>query len=282
MAKKMFVSVGDTELYIVVKGTGFPIFLLHGGPGLEHQFLGNYFDDLTDRFQLIFVDQRGQGKSKDVPFETITTKQSAQDINSLAKELKIDSYAILGHSYGAFVALEHAVRYPGVAENIILLNGLDTYKRQHETPRVSIEIPKGFREAQEEYYRLINIAENEREASKALDVLLPYYFGDPTDVELINDFREQTKEGVFKHKLLYSCFDNNYGGFDLRDKLDRVENRVLIISGDSDLFCRSFISEEMYKKIKEAELVIYYKTGHMTFVEKNTEVLNEIRNFIRK
>lgn len=53
----------DTRLYIVERGHGYPLFILHGGPGMDHHSFADYLDPLGDQFRLILVDQRSQGRS---------------------------------------------------------------------------------------------------------------------------------------------------------------------------------------------------------------------------
>src|SRR5919202_1050478 len=44
-------------------GDGFPVIVLHGGPGLDHTMFRPYLDPLGDDFRLLYVDERGQGRS---------------------------------------------------------------------------------------------------------------------------------------------------------------------------------------------------------------------------
>jgi proline iminopeptidase len=118
------IDIGDTRLYIVERGQGYPILIFHGGPGLDHHEFADYLDSLTDRYRLILVDERGQGRSDTPPVETWSLKQMARDIGSLASALGLGRYATLGHSYGAFVVLQHAVDYPGEAAQTIVTCGV--------------------------------------------------------------------------------------------------------------------------------------------------------------
>jgi len=64
------VSVGDTRLYVAERGAGYPLIVLHGGPGMDHHMFADYLDPLTDRYRLILVDERSQGKSDLAPEST--------------------------------------------------------------------------------------------------------------------------------------------------------------------------------------------------------------------
>ena len=62
-----YVKIEDTRLFIIERGAGYPILVLHGGPGLDHNMFGDYLDPLASEYRLIFVDQRGQGRSDRAP-----------------------------------------------------------------------------------------------------------------------------------------------------------------------------------------------------------------------
>ena len=111
------VDIGDTELFIVERGQGHPLICLHGGPGLDHHMFGDYLDPLGDACRLILVDQRANGRSGRPPQATWTLQQHAADVGLLARALGLEQYAVLGHSYGSFVALQQAVDFPGAASH---------------------------------------------------------------------------------------------------------------------------------------------------------------------
>ena len=123
-SRSKHVNIGDTRLFIVERGEEYPVIVLHGGPGLDHHEFADYLDPLCDQFRLILVDMRAQGKSDMCPKETWTLEQMAKDVVSLAGAMSLDRYAVLGHSYGAFVALQNAVDFPGAAAQTIVSGGV--------------------------------------------------------------------------------------------------------------------------------------------------------------
>ena len=136
MATGVLLEVDDTRLHVVERGEGLPLFVLHGGPGLDHTMFGHHLDALTDQVRLILVDQRSQGRSDPAPLATVTLSRMARDISALAAAMGLKRYAVLGHSFGAFVALQHAVDVPGAAAATIISSGLPS-ERSSSASRMS-------------------------------------------------------------------------------------------------------------------------------------------------
>ena len=108
----MLIDVGDTRLHVTERGAGaLALFVLHGGPGLDHTMFGSYLDPLGDVCRLLLVDERATGRSDQSPPETWTLAQHAADVEALAAAMGLERYAVLGHSYGALIALQHAVDF---------------------------------------------------------------------------------------------------------------------------------------------------------------------------
>src|SRR6516164_359034 len=124
------VEVADTKLYVDERGepSGFPLLVFHGGPGLDHTWFGDYLDPLTEggRYRLVLADERACGRSdRTAPRQTWTLERMAQDVSDLAASLGvIEGYATLGHSYGAFLVLQHAVDHPGAPRGTIVSAGI--------------------------------------------------------------------------------------------------------------------------------------------------------------
>ena len=119
----MYISVNDTKLYFDVEGAhAIPdgptmrerptMVLLHGGPGFDHAYFKPYLSALADSAQLVYLDQRGQGRSGRPPIESCTIEQMADDAAAFCLALGITRPVALGHSFGGFVALQLAVRHP--------------------------------------------------------------------------------------------------------------------------------------------------------------------------
>ncbi len=114
-------SADGTELFFVEVGTGLPCLVMHGGLGWDHTYMHPWLDPLGDKMHLVYYDHRGNGRSGRPPVETLTHAQFSADAEALRRHLGFDRVAVMGHSYGGFIALEYALRYPRHLSHLILV-----------------------------------------------------------------------------------------------------------------------------------------------------------------
>lgn len=275
-----YVQIEDTRLFVVERGNGYPVFVLHGGPGLDHREFGDYLDPLTDRYHLILVDQRAQGRSDDCPEETWSLGQMAKDVVSLGKAMGFDKYAVLGHSYGAMVALQNAVDFPGKAAQTIVSSGIpsSSYLSKVEDNLKKFE-PVSLREQVQNSWARESKAETPADMDAIMHDQMPFHFGDPLDPR-IPEYEARTAGGIGSAKVLRHFAQEGYGGIEVVDRLSSVTQPTLILVGRLDRTCTVEASEAMAKGIPNAELVVFEKSGHMTFVEENERYIQVVRAFL--
>ena len=274
------VDIGDTKLFVETRGDGFPVVVLHGGPGLDHHEFADYLDPLADRYRLLFVDQRANGRSAPAPPETWTLTQMSDDVSSLARALGLDRYAVLGHSYGAFVALQHGVDHPDDAAVTIVSNGLPSvvYMQGLEELLDGFE-PADLREQVAASWALEAEATTPEEVMELFVDQLPWHFADPRDPR-IEEYARKIAGMAGSPEVLRHFAANEYGGIDVEDILERVTHPVLVISGRHERTCPVAGSEAMAKGLPDAELVILEHSAHMGFVEENEAYMGAVRGFI--
>jgi proline iminopeptidase len=274
------ISIGDTGLYIVERGQGYPLIVLHGGPGLDHHEFGNYLDALTDHYRLILVDQRSQGRSELSPPETWTLKQMAQDVVLLAEALGLSHYAVLGHSYGAFVALQNAVDFPGRAGQTIVSSGVPSGKYL-ESAAANLERfePLELRQQIVASMQQEGAVQTQADFARLMHDQWPFHFANPLDPR-IQELESQMADSVFSPAMLQHFASQGYGGFEIEDQLARVTQPTLVLAGRHDRSCTAEASEATAQGIPGAELHIFESSGHMAFVEENAAYVEVVRRFL--
>ncbi|MBI4260767.1 MAG: alpha/beta fold hydrolase [Actinobacteria bacterium] len=275
-------DVGDTRLWVVERGPqgGYPMLVLHGGPGLDHHMFGDYLDPLTDRFRLVFVDQRSQGRSDAAPEATWTLERHAEDVLSLARALGLERYAVLGHSYGAFVALQNAVDFPGMAWQTIVSSGLPSarYLEAIERNLARFE-PVELREQVTSSWDREAEAETQEDVASLLRDQLPFQFRDPFDPR-IEEYARRTAGAIYAPAVLRRFAVAAYGGIEVEDRLADVTQPVLVLAGRHDRTCPVEGARAIARGIPHAELVVFEDSAHMTLVEENERYLEVVGDFL--
>lgn len=96
------------------------LLLLHGGPGADHSLFKPEFSVLADVAQVIYLDQRGSGRSDRGKPELWTWTRWADDIAAFCDALEIRAPVLVGSSSGGRVAIECAARHPGLVAGLVL------------------------------------------------------------------------------------------------------------------------------------------------------------------
>src|SRR4030095_13201888 len=117
-------SSDSTKLFVREFGTGEPIILLAGGPGLNAVYMKPVWENLASKYRCIVLDQRGTGKSKIANADSIilSINNYVADIETLRKTLNIDRMTLIGHSWGGKLSMEYAGLYPQHVKKLILLD----------------------------------------------------------------------------------------------------------------------------------------------------------------
>jgi proline iminopeptidase len=277
-----YVDIGDTRLYVVERGSGYPLLVFHGGPGVDHHSFGDYLDALADEYRLILVDQRSNGRSDRAPEDTWSLRQMAADVGSLARALNLGRYAVLGHSYGAFVVLQHAVDFPGDAAQTIVSSGIPSarYLEQIDRNLAAFE-PVELREQVTESWEREKSVRTQEEVAQLLHDQWPFQFADPHDPR-IEDYERRTAKSIYSTDVLRRFASEEYGGIEVEDRLGDVTQPVLVLAGRHDRTCSVEAAQAIAEGVRQGHLVVFESSGHMTFVEQNEAYVRTVRDFLRR
>jgi len=277
------VEIDDTSLWVVERGPddGVPLLVLHGGPGLDHHEFGDYLDPLAERgIRLVLVDQRACGRSLKPPPETWTLERYAQDVVMLARAMRLDRYAVLGHSFGAFVALQNAVDYPGSASATIISGGIPSMRfLDHVEENLRAFEPADLREqVTASWARELEVS-TPRDVETLMRDQFPFHFADPLDPR-IEEYLERSAGTVYSPEVLRHFAGAGYGSIEVEDRLSEISTPVLVLAGRHDRTCVVAASEAIAAGIADAQLLVFEASGHMTFVEEPQVYIEAVSRFL--
>jgi len=111
---------GNVWYEIVGDEKAIPLIVLHGGPGYPHESL-EPLKGLSDERNIIFYDQLGCGNSKRTTDKKLwTVEHFVEELQLVVSSLKLKKYHILGHSWGAALAVSYALTKPRGLQSLIL------------------------------------------------------------------------------------------------------------------------------------------------------------------
>ncbi|KPI01365.1 hypothetical protein OK074_0618 [Actinobacteria bacterium OK074] len=119
-----------------------PLVLCHGGPGLWDMFT-DVAALLADRATVIRWDQRGCGRSERCAGPW-TTERFVADLDAVRRHFGLDNMTLLGHSWGAQLALSYALAHPDRVTRLVYVAGTgigpdaDWHSAFHENFRARI------------------------------------------------------------------------------------------------------------------------------------------------
>jgi proline iminopeptidase len=253
-------------------GSGFPLIVLHGGPGLDHTMFRPYLDELGDEYRVLYVDERGQGRSQRVDPTTLSLEVFARDVDLLAEALELDGFALLGHSFGAIIAAYHATEL-GTAAAYVISAGGDSSDALDADVQASLDALGAGGKAIADSWEAEKTVETDAQLKQLIRDQMPFHFhGEPPA-----GYGEET---VGSPEVLRYFANIGYGAFDYRPKLQDVHKPTLVIVGEHDRTTTPRASQVLHAGIPNSELVVIPDVGHMSFVEQPEPYLAAVRRFL--
>jgi proline iminopeptidase len=260
------------KLNVEELGSGVPVIVLHGGPGMDHHMFRPYLDALADEYRVLYVDERGQGRSERVDPATLSLDRFARDVDLLAEALALDGFVLLGHSFGAIIAMYHATEL-GTAEAYVISAGADDSDGLLADVEASLESMGEGGAAIAASWEQEQTVRTEDELAALIRAQLPFHFhGEPPP--------GYGEDMVGSPDVLRHFAKAGYGDFDYRPKLGSVTKPTLLIVGEHDRTTTPRAARVLHEGIAGSELVIVPDAGHMSFVERTDVYLGAVRGFL--
>ena len=280
----------DMNIHYQAEGDGPVLICLHRGKGNSGDYFFPFLSPLADGLRMVYLDERGSGQSKPVPnIQAISLEGLTQDIENLIEHLGGPQIGLLGHSFGAKLALLFAVEHPEQVRELYVVAGGLAY------PEIEMEWLFEFREAELKKTGAYEIR-------KAIQDL--YNSG---QISRDESFRRQIMEGTAllyqdapqpqRDVMLeamsrsdYTCFDesnSNFGGeleryARLAEELPTIACPTLIMPGQNDLSFALECCGLMARTIPDCEMTVIPRAGHYPFIDEPAVFVRAVQEFRSK
>src|SRR5438309_9237828 len=119
-AHSKFVTVDGARLHFVIKGAGRPVVLIHGNPG-SCQDWSRLYGPISSHYCAFAFDRPGHGHSDRPNHRDVTVEVQAQLLSAALAQFHVERPILVGHSWGAALALTYALGHPRDVSGLVLL-----------------------------------------------------------------------------------------------------------------------------------------------------------------
>jgi len=268
-------------LHYKTAGTGPPVILLSGGPGLEVDYVLPIADFLPASYQRVFLEQRGTGRSRvALTSETMTLHNVVEDLEGLRVHLKRERLFLVGHSWGGMLAMAYAAAHPNRIDKMILIGPggptLEFTRRFSDNIRMrlhpeDLEAERSWQDAEKRG------VDADKATLEAIRAVTPGYF---FDREKGLAFGRQLSDGTAHVKVNQLLFEDMAKHYDSRPGLQKLDRPVLIVQGHQDPLGDK-TAEDIHVAIKRSVVTYLDKCGHYPWLEQPGAFRKAIAQFLQ-
>jgi proline iminopeptidase len=290
-----FVDSHGALIYYKVIGHGAPLVIIHGGPGASHDYFLPYLLPLMRSNKLVFIDERGSGKSSKLEdAKQYTIANMVEDIETVRQALGLGKISLLGHSFGGALVQAYAFKYQKNLSHLILGSTFASTKELNEAlAKMKAEMVPSERDR----VNAIEAAglfgkgalwEHGRYSEEYAKLAwgkgyFPYVYVNHPDPNY-DPVSSNTSTAWDVYREMWGSngefiVDGNLKEVEYVSRLPEIKVPTLIIVGDHDE-SDPRMSQEMHEKIAGSKLVILPKSGHMTFVDQPEMFLKAVGEFV--
>lgn len=292
--REAYVDVGGVLIYTVTFGLGEPLVILHGGPGASHDYFLPYLLPLARHNRLVFIDERGSGKSEKLEdAKRYTVETMVEDVEAVRLALGLGKINVLGHSFGGVLAQAYALKYQANLSHLVLCSTFHSTKALNEVFRqMKAKMPAELRSRIEamEAEGLYGHGKDYEQGRYTSDYMIaawgegyfPYLYLNRPDPNFDPAQMGSTAWDLYREMWGSDgefVVDGNLVSVEYADRLGTLKVPTLVTVGDHDE-CDPSLSRTMNGLIPGSKLVILPKSGHMTFVDQPALFVRAVDSFL--
>ena len=246
---------------------------LHGGAGMaDHNIYIPFWSQFSSQVNVVFIDQRGCGKSEKGDPNNWNLTQHGKDVFSLCEALDIQQPIVAGVSWGGYIAISHAIQYPDHLKALILCNTeakVSPEERYKAFLRIAnIEVANAVRAFDTDWNSTTN--------ADYFRLCLPFYAK--------KAYTSDELAGCIRNPDLWARYMlTEHGKFDFTSNLYKIHCPVLHLAGENDPVHPVSCAIDTAKNIgSNCELSIIKDTGDPVYRDRPKETVKVISGFITR
>jgi proline-specific peptidase len=270
---------------VVGAGDAVPLLILHGGPGLGHDYLEPLEALASDR-PVVFFDQLGCGKS-DLPDDASLWRieRFVEEVAAVRNTLNLGQVHLFGPSWGGWLAIEYMMGKPsGIVSLILASTSASLRQFAEETARLKATLPQEVQDRLNRYEAVDDIHNPEYE-----EAMMAFYTRfvcrlDPWPEPLMRTLNNFMSNPVPFEKIIgpnVFTVTGNLKDWDRTNRLGEITVPTLITCGRYDEMGPA-CAEALHRGIPNSEMHVFEQSAHMAHLEETELYLQGVRSFLRR
>jgi len=267
-----------------------PLVVLHGGPGVVHDYMLSLADLWTkNQIPIIFYDQIGGGKSTHLPEKKgddnfWSVQLFVAELNNLLKHFKIDDdFDLLGNSWGAMLAAEFATTEPKGLKNLILASGPASMELFAASQKE--KLAKFPHEVQDTLKKHEGAGTTDDPEYK--DAMMPFLFEHvcrlkPPPEELMTCLHWLEQDPTVYHTMNGPSEFHIIGSlktWSIVDRIPQITYRTLLTNGRYDEVDDNCL-QPFFDKLQKVKWVQFPESSHLAHWEERDRYMEVVANFL--
>ena len=278
--QSQFFEADGNVLHYRIFGTGEPLLIINGGPGMSSEGFVDLAKELSKEQQTIIYDQRGTGLSKMAKIDASSMSMDllVEDLESLRQHLGIEKWTILGHSFGGMLAYAYAAQHPHRVKAMIQSSSGGMDLSLLSQVNIASALTAMERDSLQFYQQKIRNGDTSHATLlKRGKFLAPAYVNNRSFIPIVAERLTQGNNHI--NNLLWDDLREN--DFDTKPEMQHFQKPVLILHGAIDVVGLE-IPSKAHRLLPHSELVILPNTKHYGWLDAKEAYFKAISIFLKQ
>lgn len=282
-AQEKYILTSDSvKLYVNVKGSGPACLYIHGGPGSGSNWLEEFLgDSLEQHFQMVYLDQRGVGRSSSPTNNNYSLDRMVKDFEEVRNSLGIKEWLTFGHSFGGIPQMAYAINNPNVISGMLFINCTldmnDSFGNNWLPKAIELlgnDVPAICKDTTVSVYkRMLAVMPVLGETGEMWKI----FFRNQEDNWKLNDTYSKFESWNTDQSEQILEVDGYWQDF--RQYTNNTTQPVLFYYGNTDWA----VGPNHYSKVKFPEMILWEgNVSHFPFLENKEDLMKAINNYTAK
>jgi len=264
-----------------------PLVVLHGGPGMTHNYVLSLTELARNGRPVIHYDQVGCGNSTHYPDrgpEFFTVGLFLEELDAVLAHLGIGGrYHLLGQSWGGMLAAEHAVLRPPGLRSVVLSNSpASMLLWVAEANRLRKDLPADVREALDRHEQDGTTDDPEYVAATQVFYDRHVCRSVPNPDEVRRTFELNELDPTVYHAMNgpneFFCI-GSLKEWSIEDRVQLIQAPTLLVTGAHDEATPATV-QPFFDGIPDVRWAILEESSHMPFVEEPDRYFSIVDGFL--